>query len=70
MALNSVKAKYIVVSEIIREVVWLRKLLSKYFEGPMDTTMIRCDNTNYIRLSEDLVFHGNTKHIKNKYHYI
>lgn len=32
--------------------------------------MIHCDNTSGIRLSEDLVFHGKTKHINYKYHYI
>ena len=48
----------------------LRKLPSDLFEGPMDPTVIHCDNTNYIRLFEDPVFHGKTKHINNKYHYI
>eukprot|EP00253_Pinus_taeda_P014992 PITA_14992 len=56
--------------EASKEVVWLRELLSDLFEGPMDPTMIHCDNTSGIRLSEDPMFHGKTKHINNKYHHI
>ena len=43
--------------------------MSDLFEGPMDPTVIHCDNTSCIRLFEDPMFHGNTMHI-NKYHYI
>ena len=69
IALSSVEAEYIAACEASREVVWLRELLSDLFEGPMDPTMIHCDNTNCIRLYEDPMFHGKTKHT-NKYHYI
>jgi len=68
--LSSVEAEYIAACEVSREVVWLRELLSDLFEGPMDPTVIHCDNTSCIRLLEDPMFHGKTKHINNKYHYI
>lgn len=45
-------------------------MLSNLFAGPLDPTIIHCDNTSCIRLSEDLVFHGKTKYINTKYHYI
>ena len=32
--------------------------------------MIHCVNTSCIQLFEDPVYHGKTKHINNKYHYI
>jgi len=70
IALSSVEAEYIAACEASREVVWLRELLFDLFEGPMDPTMIHCDNTSCIRLSEDPMFHGKAKHINNKYHYI
>ena len=44
--------------------------MSDLFERLMDPTMIHCDNTSCIRLFEEPVFHGKTKHINNKYHYI
>jgi len=68
--LSSVEAKYVAGYEVSREAVWLRKLLSDLFKGPKDPIVILCDNTSCIRLFEDPVFHGKTKHINNKYHYI
>lgn len=70
IALSSAEAEYIASCEVRREAFWLRKFLSDIFEGPMDPTVIHYDKTNYIRLSEDTMFHKKTKHINNKYHYI
>ena len=70
MALSSVEVKYVPACEVSREVIWLRKLLSDLFAGPLAPKTIHCDNTSCIRLSEDTVFHGKTKHINKKYHYI
>jgi len=69
-ALSSVEAEFIASCEVRKEVICLRMLLSDLFEGSMDPTVIHCDNTSCIRLSEDPMFHGKKKHIKNKYHYI
>lgn len=67
VALSSVEAEYVAACEVRREKIWLRKLLSELFEGLMNPTMILCDNTICIHFSEDPVFHGKIKHIKNKY---
>eukprot|EP00253_Pinus_taeda_P036133 PITA_36133 len=56
IALSSGKAEYIAACEVGREVVWLRKLLSDLFEGPMDTTVIHCDNTSCIRFLKTQCF--------------
>eukprot|EP00253_Pinus_taeda_P007825 PITA_07825 len=70
VALSSVEDEYVVTSEVYQEVVWLGKLLSDLFEGPLSLTCIHCDNESCIRLTEEKVFHVRTKHINNKYHYI
>ena len=70
VALSNAEAEYIVACEVRREEIWLRKMLSDLFGGPLDPTIIHCDNTSCIRLFEYSVFHGKTKHINNKYHYI
>ena len=70
IALSSAKVEYVAACEVSGEAVWLRKLLFDMFEGLMNPTMIFCDNTSCIRLFEDPMFHGKTKHINNKYHYI
>lgn len=59
-----------VACEVGKEVVWLRKLLTDFFEKSLDLTMINCDNQSCIKMSGDLVFHSRTKHINSKFHFI
>ena len=44
VALSTAKAEYIALSVAVREVVWLRKLLTDLFAHEMDYTIIHCDN--------------------------
>lgn len=44
--------------------------MSDLFERPMDPIVINYDNSSCTILSENPLFHGNTKNINNKYHYI
>lgn len=69
IALSSAKVEYVVASEVCREAVWLKKLLSDLFEGTLSPTWIHCGNKNCISMTEDPVLHAKTKRI-NKYHYI
>eukprot|EP00253_Pinus_taeda_P036715 PITA_36715 len=63
IALSSAGAEYVATYEVSKEAMWLRKLLSDLFEGPMDPTVIHCDNTSCIRLAEDPIYYGKEKHI-------
>lgn len=60
IALISAEVEYFSSCEASREAIWLRKLLFDLFEGPMDPTIIHCDKTNCIRLSEDTMSYGKT----------
>ena len=70
ISLSSGKAEYVTASEVCWEVVWLNKLLSNLFEGPLRPTRINCDNKSCIILTKDPMFQVRKKHINNKYHYI
>ena len=70
VALRTAEAEYISLSVVVREVVWLRKLLIDLFDYEMDPTTIHCDNQSCVKLSENPVFHERSKHIEIKYHYI
>ena len=70
MALSTAKAEYVAACLASCEAVWLRKLLSNLFDLQLDATCIYCDNQSCVKLSENLVFHDKSKHIKIKYHYI
>ena len=70
IAQSTAEAENIAASDDYKEAVWLRKLLSDFFEGKLDSTIIHCDNRSCIKLSENLVFHDRSKHIEMKYHFI
>ena len=70
VALSSVEAKYVVACEVGKEVVWLRKLLSDFFDKPLDPTVINYDHQSNIKMSKEHVFHARMKHVNKKYHYI
>jgi len=36
----------------------------------IEATIIMCDNSSALSISKNLVFHGSTKHIKIKFHFI
>ena len=70
VALSTTKAEYVVAFSASCEAVWLRKLLSDLFDLLLDATCIYCDNQSCVTLSENLVFHDNSKNININYHYI
>ena len=63
-------AKYVATCSASCEAVWLKKLLSDWFDLELDATCIYCDNQSCVKLSKNPVFHDKSKHIKIKYHYI
>ena len=70
IAQSTAEAEYIAASDVWKEAVCLRKLLSDLFGGKLDPTIIHCDNKSCMKLSENLVFHDRSKHIEIKYHFI
>jgi hypothetical protein len=70
VALSTAEAEYIALSVVVREAVWLRKILTDLLDHEMDLNTIYCDNQSCVKLSENPVFHDKSKHIEIKYHYI
>jgi hypothetical protein len=70
VALSSAEAKYMAASQASCEALWLRKMLIGLFGVQLRPTMIYCDNQSCIKLSENPVFHDQSKHIKIRYHFI
>jgi len=52
------------------EGMWPRKLLAGLFECGLEATVVHCDNQSGIRLSENPVFHDQSKHIDIRYHFL
>jgi hypothetical protein len=58
------------VCSAICEAIWLQKLFTGLFDLEMEATTILCDNQSCINMTENPVFHDNSKHIEIRYHYI
>ncbi|XP_076881168.1 uncharacterized protein LOC143529223 [Bidens hawaiensis] len=67
VALSSYEAEYMLASAAA---VWLRDLISELFDEEIQAVVLRIDNTSAIALVKNPVFHGRTKHIKSRFHYI
>lgn len=71
VALSTMEAEYIALSEVCKEVVYLRRLLEHMgFESSVrNATEVYCDNQSAIELNKNHVFHGRSKHVDIRYHY-
>ena len=72
IALSTIEAEYVACSAATQDVVWLKKFLYhlKIVKLASDPVIIYCDNNAAIVVAKDLKYHGKTKHIKMRYHYI
>nr|GEU99414.1 ribonuclease H-like domain, reverse transcriptase, RNA-dependent DNA polymerase [Tanacetum cinerariifolium] len=52
------------------QALWLKRLLSKLTHSEEEKVTIRVDNKSAIALMKNPVFHGRSKHIDTKYHFI
>eukprot|EP00253_Pinus_taeda_P019053 PITA_19053 len=67
---SSAEAEYMDASQATSEVIWMRKILVGLFCQQMDPTVIYCDNQSCIKLSENPVFHDQSKHKDIQYHHL
>ncbi|KAL6328763.1 hypothetical protein AAG906_003780 [Vitis piasezkii] len=67
---STTEVEYIVVASVVNQALWLRKILKDLGQEQVEATNIMCDNISAVSISKNLVFHGRTKHIKIKYHFI
>ncbi|KAI3708032.1 hypothetical protein L2E82_37034 [Cichorium intybus] len=70
VALSSAEAEYMSLSLAGCQAIWLRGILEELSEVQESPTKIFCDNKSAIALSMNPVFHGKSKHIRIKFHFI
>src|SRR4051812_21017215 len=72
IALSTIEAEYIVAATSVQEAVWLRSLLISLEVVPsaIDPVTLHSESMSAINYSKDSKFHGRTKHIEIKYHFI
>ncbi|KAG8493469.1 hypothetical protein CXB51_010771 [Gossypium anomalum] len=69
VALSATEAEYIVITEACKEAIWLKGLFSELNEDLQISTVF-CDSQSAIFLTKDQMFHGRTKHIDVRYHFV
>ena len=70
VALSTMEAEYIALTEGTKQLVWLRRFLLDLGFDQSHPTSIHSDNLSAITLSHDATYHVCTKHINVTYHYI
>ena len=60
----------IVAAAAVNQAIWLRKILVDLNVKLDGATEIFCDNQSAVAMVKNPVFHGKTKHIKIKYHFV
>ena len=70
VALSICEAEFMACTEAARQAIWLRDLLSEVTSQTREKVTIRIDNQSAIALTRNPVFHGRSKHIHSRYHFI
>ena len=66
----STKAEYYTTCEAITEGIWIKHIVEEMGFLQRNPIKIFCDNQSCIAMIKNLAFHGRTKHIERKYHFI
>jgi len=71
VALSTMEAEYMALSEVVKEVIYTRRLLTHMGGGAYadDSTCINCDNQSAIRFSKDTIYHQRSKHVDIRFHF-
>ncbi|KAJ9566785.1 LOW QUALITY PROTEIN: hypothetical protein OSB04_002751 [Centaurea solstitialis] len=70
VALSSCESEFIAATAAATQALWLKRLLSKITDTKEQKVTIYVDNKSAIALMKNPVFHGRSKHIDTKYHFI
>lgn len=70
VAQSTAEAEYIAAAAAVNQAIWLRKVLTDVGHDQVDATTILCDSKSAVAMAKNPVFHGRSKHIKIKYHFL
>ena len=72
IALSTMEAEYVACSAAVQEAVWLRRFFQnlEVVKDASDPVTVHCDSMAALAYAKDSKYHGRTKHIDIRYHYI
>jgi len=70
VALSSCEAEFMAATEAAKQAIWLKELMVEIMNKEDKKVVLKIDNKSAIALTKNPVFHGRSKHILSKYHFI
>lgn len=70
VALSSCEAEFMAATAAACQAIWLQDLLHEVTGWEQESVKLLVDNQSAIALTKNPVFHGRSKHIQKKYHFI
>ena len=70
VALSSCEAEFMAATEAAKQAIWLQELLGEVVGKTCVKVKIMVDNKSAIALTKNPVFHGRSKHIHRRFHFI
>ena len=70
ISLSSCESEFMAATVVAKQALWLRNLISEITREKPKTVTLFVDNNSAIALMKNPVFHGRSKHIDLKYHFI
>ena len=70
VALSSCEAEFMAATEGAKQAIWLQDLLAEILGRKSESVVIKVDNKSAIALTKNPVFHGRSKHIHTRFHFI
>lgn len=70
VTLSSTEAEYVAATSGACQAVWLQRILAHMKAEQKEATILYCDNSSAIKLSKNPVFHGRSKHIHVRFHFL
>lgn len=70
VALSSCEAEFMAATSATCQGIWIRRLLSEITGSMIDPAMLYVDNKAALALMRNPVFHGRSKHIDTRFHFI
>ena len=70
MALSTAEAEYVSLSTAVQEGLWMKELIQDMDSTKTPSIDIMEDNQSAILMASNPQFHGRTKHIELRYHFI
>ncbi|XP_048622742.1 secreted RxLR effector protein 161-like [Brassica napus] len=70
VAFSSCEAEFMAATEAAKQAIWLKELMVEIMNTEDKKVVLKIDNKSAIALTKNPVFHGRSKHILSKYHFI